>query len=256
MRGLALATEPSWSQLMVQNWCGHSGFACAFRRPLFSVMQDIFKEVTRLDGWSGSSRTCALDDVMAFTYLIPLAGTNLRVRVHEQISCSDASTAGGGSAVASRLLPCCSSETRRLVSDVQYAVREEESIRPSTSSFPYCASCRSSSTCLAFECPAGCGARCCCISCVCAHRETDCRLKSVELLCFVEVGCLTEFSLSAAVAHQVVSVATPLASSSSSHLGSPSGLRRVEMELDRSSIAWNFGASMNRRPTPTRAWSR
>ncbi|CAE7668538.1 unnamed protein product [Symbiodinium sp. CCMP2592] len=99
--GLALLSQQTLPEHGLRHWAGKAAFAAAFRRPLYSVLQEVYGalEVPR----GGADLTLPLpviDEVMLFTGLLPLAETDLSSELSGEISCTDASPTGGGSSVA------------------------------------------------------------------------------------------------------------------------------------------------------------
>ena len=104
-KSVALATQAEWSLAAVQHWAGLACFAAGFRRPIFSVLQEVFTFITdaRWDTCATLQPPAAVvDEVLVFCSLLPLCFSNLRAPIWSEISCSDASERGGGAGIASR----------------------------------------------------------------------------------------------------------------------------------------------------------
>ena len=96
---LALASQAAWPESVLRHWAGLACFAATYRRPLFSVMSAVFEAVENQEP-ANVFTPGALEEVLLFAALTPLAVANLRAPLAERLSCSDASPEGGGAAVA------------------------------------------------------------------------------------------------------------------------------------------------------------
>eukprot|EP00971_Amphidinium_carterae_P334992 6470612-Amphidinium_carterae.1 len=95
----------SWHPNCLRQWCGRACFAAVFRRPVLSVLQQIFHVVNQalvatVVPDDEDSAQLGAQEMAVFTALLPLMFTNLRSPLDGRISCSDASENGGGSATA------------------------------------------------------------------------------------------------------------------------------------------------------------
>ena len=112
LKTLVLFTFGQVSQTHVQHWCGLFCFASGFRRPLFSILQEICPFMENSPEPSGSRfgkgesglyqplPISVMDELMIGAILNPFAFSNLRCKVRGIISCSDASEHGGAAAEA------------------------------------------------------------------------------------------------------------------------------------------------------------
>ena len=99
-KSLALVSAPKWSEAMLLHWTGLAVFVSQFRRPLFSILQEVFHHGLLLAETPGSPWAESVDEILAFAALLPLAFANLRAPCRRTISCSDASEHGGGAGEA------------------------------------------------------------------------------------------------------------------------------------------------------------
>ena len=106
-RTLALLSLDSVSQASVQHWAGLFCFGAGFRRPLFSIVQEIFPFIQD-PRWEKMDRLpcpeSVVDEMILGALLIPFAGSNLRAPIRNKISCSDASEQGGAAAESSSFI--------------------------------------------------------------------------------------------------------------------------------------------------------
>ena len=76
-------------------------FAAGFRRPLFSIFQDVYSEVKEWDPKDAVvPRSASVVELLIAVLLVPLAGVDLRTPLRNAVSCSDASHAGAGASEA------------------------------------------------------------------------------------------------------------------------------------------------------------
>ncbi|CAE7232215.1 unnamed protein product [Symbiodinium sp. CCMP2592] len=99
--GLGLLTQATLPEFFLRHWTGKAAFAAAFRRPLYSILQEVYGalEFSR-EGAHLTLPLPAVDEVLLFTALVGLAETDLSSEISAEISCTDASPTGGGSSVA------------------------------------------------------------------------------------------------------------------------------------------------------------
>ncbi len=88
----------------VQKALGRSVHVAQFRRPTMGVLNEIWKAVGQDNPFTKLTKTI-VGEVLTFGCLIPLAQTNLRAVVSGEVTCSDASSTGGGSCVSTGLTP-------------------------------------------------------------------------------------------------------------------------------------------------------
>ena len=104
-RTCALFAEEQVTQVGCQHWSGLFCFAARFRRPLFSLLEEIFVFIVEFDSSKVNKRRMpesVRNEVLLAGLLAPMAFANLRAPLRKVISVSDASEQGGsaGEAVA------------------------------------------------------------------------------------------------------------------------------------------------------------
>ena len=104
--GAGLLGSERWSEAPIRHFVGKATCGMCFRRPLFAVFETIFQEIQDRVADSRAARPSplALDEVVMTMALTPLMFTNLRARIDDEISVTDASPSGGGAAVATSFL--------------------------------------------------------------------------------------------------------------------------------------------------------
>lgn len=96
---LALCGSSSVSQRQVQVVCGGLVYISMFRRPLLGCLNRVWSFIESFKSEGTSVRPLPEDcrlEMLRFVSLLPLARMDFRVPLDEQVSCSDASTHGGG----------------------------------------------------------------------------------------------------------------------------------------------------------------
>ena len=96
---VVLMSRSSWSPQELQHFAGQWGFAAAFRRPLFSVLEATHSSTA--DALVASQQVSCLKFVLRS---LGSAGLSLRAPVRSVISCSDASGIGGSASEARNVL--------------------------------------------------------------------------------------------------------------------------------------------------------
>jgi len=96
---LALLSADVVSQREMQVVCGGLVYISMFRRQLLGCLNSVWRFIESFHAggprWRPLPRECQVE-VLRFVSLIPLARINFRLEVDEQVTCSDASTVGGG----------------------------------------------------------------------------------------------------------------------------------------------------------------
>ena len=141
---LGLCGEATVPEALARHWAGLACFAATYRRPLFSILGEIFGFM-ETPGVDKRMNFEVVEEMLVFAGLLPLAVTNLRAQVENQISCSDASPTGGGDAIARKF-------------STLFAEPERVSLIPAGG---------------AYACPGGCGARFQTFAEVQSHREQN-----------------------------------------------------------------------------------
>ena len=103
---LKLCAQSYVSQRQMQVVCGGLVYVSMFRRPLLGSLNAVWKQIEGF-GEQGSLHgvlwaECRYE-ILRFVSLLPLARMDFRLAVHPQVTCSDASTTGGGLCASSGL---------------------------------------------------------------------------------------------------------------------------------------------------------
>ena len=128
---------------------------CCFRRPLFSILESVFEEISERARMSDREvpRQESWDEVAMMVLLSPLMYTYLKARIDPEVSVTDASPTGGGAATAVEF----QAEPCTIERDPAVCAQCGKDI-PGHDRYP---------------CPAVCGATLCSLSCVLTHREGE-----------------------------------------------------------------------------------
>ena len=99
---LSLLEMEKWKEFPMRHWTGKAAFVAAFKRPLFSILQEIFGHIQ--EGMNGPVQPAkaVIDEVMTMAILAVQGEADLRAEISETVTCTDASPTGGGIAVATR----------------------------------------------------------------------------------------------------------------------------------------------------------
>ena len=96
---LALVGAAGGTQKQWQVVCGGLVYVSMFRRPLLGSLNAVWQHIESFkDGskqWRATPSDCRLE-VLRFLGMFPLACMNFRLEVHPTVTCSDASSSGGG----------------------------------------------------------------------------------------------------------------------------------------------------------------
>ena len=105
---LKLLSQPRVSQRQMQVVCGGLVYVAMYRRPLLGCLNVVWRFVESFKQSRHKFQTlpaeCRLE-LLRFLGLFPLAKLNFRLGMHEQVTCSDASTSGGGICCSTALTP-------------------------------------------------------------------------------------------------------------------------------------------------------
>ena len=160
---LALLSQKGWLEFPLRHWAGKGGFLSTFRRPLYSIMQEVFHSIEAAKGKQGGIRPSevVMDEVFSLMSLSICAELNLRAPISSEISCTDASPTGGGSAIASKF------KEKSLLMNA-----------PVSPAATVCSQCSggwpADLGARRYECPRHCGALCCTLVCARAHHDQTC----------------------------------------------------------------------------------
>ena len=160
---MALVAMPRWTNQHVSGVLGRLVFACAFRRPLLSVLQDAFRHHSKQEKEKGPTNA-AYDEILSFVGLLPLAYTNIRASIPQWIHATDASPTGAGS---------CSSN------------QFKDHVRGEVVEKGICTTCRKEMDpedvfALNVMCPARCGRSVCSLDCYLEHAR-QCPMKGAPI---------------------------------------------------------------------------
>lgn len=192
---MALLGESSWGEFHLRHWAGKTAFMATFKRSLFLGMAEVFSQIERARKGPTQPTAVVCDEIFVMLCQSVLSEVNLRAVISPEVSCTDASTTGGGSATATHFL--------------KGPPREAEEIAYQDS----CGLCQQPIDPLdaihGFKCPSLCGAVMCCIQCV-ADRRKKCRLFHRYKPVFGERFSGPNYPLTRAVAREGIAVQSPL----------------------------------------------
>ena len=96
---LKLLSQTHVSQRQMQVVCGGLAYMTMFRRPLLGCLNEVWRFIesfkSGIQKFKVLPELCRLE-LIRFVGLFPLARLDFRLGMHEQVTCSDASTSGGG----------------------------------------------------------------------------------------------------------------------------------------------------------------
>eukprot|EP00438_Fugacium_kawagutii_P016090 Skav230956 [mRNA] locus=scaffold3010:254098:259942:- [translate_table: standard] len=225
---LGMMMSEQWKEFHIRHWVGKAAFVAAFKRPLFSILESLFPAITRSLEQNIAPGAKEMDEVITFLVLAIQAESDLRAQVLREVSCSDASPTGGGSAVASRF------KSRSLVMP--------EAVAPTGK----CVRCnrplQNQEGRVSYPCPRKCGEFGCSVACAQAHcNGNSCRRKSFSVCRFGERFSGPNFPLTKAVALEGVSVQKPmdiLIKSNPWDFFTPDGKEALETEEEDPALRW------------------
>ena len=168
------------TELELRHWTGKVIFGMSFRRPLMSILEAVFMDITRAEMGPIVLSPAAVDEIVAVLALIPLMSMNLRAKLDDEVVVTDASPSGGGAAVATRF--------KRDPDTIDY-------------SGDVCLECEGAfGNWGRFPCPANCGGVFCSLHCIHTHRNGACVRRSYPCPRFGERFSAPHAPLSHAVA--------------------------------------------------------
>ena len=97
---LALLSRTRWSEFYLRHWTGKTAFLATFKRSMFSGIANIFTAIELSRKGPINPTPEVIDEIMCLMIQAPLAEVNLKAVISPEISCTDASPTGGGSAIA------------------------------------------------------------------------------------------------------------------------------------------------------------
>lgn len=96
---LALCQQAHVSQRQLQVICGGLVYIAMFRRPLLGCLNSVWKQIEDFNNPGRFYRplwTESRYEILRYLALVPLARMDFRLDMHSMVTCSDASTSGGG----------------------------------------------------------------------------------------------------------------------------------------------------------------
>ena len=230
---LALLRQSLVGEFALRHWVGKAAFAAAFRRPLFAVLQEIFGVIEASKaGGQRELPAAVVDEILSFMILAPHAQSELRAELSVEISCTDASPYGGGSAVAQKF------KEKSLVVPEPRAPRE------------VCGGCGQvfegrDASFRVYGCPLRCGEKFCSAWCLAEHTESQCQRRGFYCPVFGERFSGPNYPLTKACGLAGIAVQKPLdrlCAAEPWDALSPAGKDRLEaMERSASLKATHWG---------------
>ena len=194
---VALLSSVKWKEFQMRHWTGKAMFVGGFKRPLLSILQGMYPQIEEAKRGAIFPAKAVVDEVVCMTTLAVQAEAEVRVRVSEIVSCTNASSTGGEIARASKF------RSTGLVAAQQVEYSSE------------CGSCKTNMVELGkahqFPCPRTCGKHLCSLGCTIWHKEDDgCSRKDFYVPVFGERFSGPNFPLTRAVAMAGISTQRPL----------------------------------------------
>ena len=193
---LGLLASSRWSEFSLRHWTGKAAFCCAFRRVLFAHLGEIFPTIEESTQGDVVPPAAVVDEVLCFVVSSIQAETELKCRLSEVISCTDASPTGGASAIATKF-------KKGEVKVPASSVLEER-----------CAVCETAFEevrgCGKYPCSRSCGARMCSVLCYYNHQDEKCSRCDMWTPMFGERFAGKNFPLTKACALVGVGIQPPL----------------------------------------------
>ena len=97
---LTLLSRHRWTEFYLRHWIGKTAFLATFKRSLFSGISNVFDAIERAKKGPIAPIEEVIDEIIYLMIQLPLAQVNLKAKISPEISCTDASPIGGGSATA------------------------------------------------------------------------------------------------------------------------------------------------------------
>ena len=175
-------------QVSYQHWAGTFCFMAGFRRPLFSVAQEIFKFIYEFKEGGSEHRkpsSTVRDEMLIAALLIPMAFSNLRAPMRSTISISDASEEGGAAGEAVKFTSHVGEAAAKEYDDLSLNKAEEWTAEDIAKLG--CQVCKKKVDGEEAECPFGCEKRFCSMECFGVHKEV-CLFKKIPHLSVAFLG--------------------------------------------------------------------
>ena len=172
-----------------------------FKRSLFSGMANIFDAIERARKGPIGPTAEVIDEIMCLMIQSPLAQVNLKAKISPEISCTDASPTGGGSATATAFKPGPDPHGPMAIF--------EGKCHNCGHDFSTTTPTRSEGR-KQYPCAVGCGSVSCSVRCAIEHREHGCARDMFACPLFGERFSGPNFPLTKAVALAGIGVQPPL----------------------------------------------
>ncbi len=202
MRTLTMLALPAVPQVVALRWAGMYCFLCGFRRPLFSVAQDVFSFICSFSEDPRERKElpeAVFSELLLGALLAPMAFCNLRAPIRSMISITDASEQGGAAGEASHFDVGITQDGGD--AEDQTNCRRAEIACDTRSFVRVCAVCSQRPALPSFEaraeegglvaCPRGCGVLLCQLACWQSHLNQGCLFSNSPL---IVAGVLLNFS--------------------------------------------------------------
>ena len=162
---LALLSRHRWSEFYLRHWTGKTAFLATFKRSMFSGIANVFDSIERARKGPVNPTAEVIDEIMCMLLQSPLAQVNLKAKISPEISCTDASPTGGGSATATAFKQGPDPHGPM----VSFEGKCNNCGHDFSTPIPTRTVGRSK-----YPCPVGCGAVVCSVRCAIEHREHGC----------------------------------------------------------------------------------
>ena len=198
---LALLSCSRWSEFYLRHWTGKTAFMATFKGSLFSGIANIFDSIERARKGPINPTAEVIDEIMCLLLQSPLAQVSLKAKISPEISCTDASPTGGGSATATAFKS--GPDPRGPM--VTFEGKCNNCGHDFSTSIPTRTDGRSK-----YPCPVGCGALVCSVRCTIEHREHGCARDMFACPLFGERFSGPNYPLTKAVVLAGIGVQRPL----------------------------------------------
>ena len=185
---LALLSRHRWTEFYLRHWTGKTAFLATFKRSLFSGISNVFVAIERAKKGPIAPTEEVIDEIVCLMIQSPLAQGNLKAKISPEISCTDASPTGGGSATATAFKPTGNA----IIVGMNTSIPTRSEGRRQ------------------YPCAVGCGGVACSVRCAIEHRERGCARDMFACPLFGERFSGPNFPLTRAVALAGIGVQPPL----------------------------------------------
>lgn len=164
--GVALLGAGEATEFELRHFVGKAIFSMSFRRPLLAFLEQVFVDMGAAGAAKVQLSRRTLDEIYMVMVCLPLMHMNLRAQMDMEVSITDASTTGGGAAVATRFK------------------QEPDTTRHDGNYCQVCGRALKSHHC--YPCPAGCRVSLCSLDCIQEHRDEACKRRDYSIPKFGE----------------------------------------------------------------------